>query len=149
MTLQRLIVGTDGSEGAARAVEWAASLAKQLDAEVIAVHVFTFDPTQLSDALVVLPQEEMEILKEKRAAALAGIWSDPLRSIGARFRTVLETGNAAGALLDAAKREGADLIIVGSRGRGGFREMLLGSVGHHLTHHSPMPVVIVPSHRPK
>jgi nucleotide-binding universal stress UspA family protein len=51
------------------------------------------------------------------------------------------------ALLDIARRESADLVIVGSRGRGGFREMLLGGVGHHLTHHSPVPVVIVPSQR--
>ena len=145
MALQRLLVGTDGSEAAIRAVAWAASLARQLDAEVIAVHVFTFDPAQLSDDLVVLPEEEMERLKEKSRSFLDGTWSAPLRSAGARFRTLLETGNAARALLDAAKREGADLIIVGSRGRGGFREMLLGSVGHHLTHHSPVPVVIVPS----
>jgi nucleotide-binding universal stress UspA family protein len=147
MALQRLLVGTDGSEGATRAVEWTAALAKQIDADVIVVHVFTFDPAELSDALVVIPQEEMESLKEKHRASLAGPWSEPLRSAGVRFRTSLETGNVAGALLDATKQEGADLVIVGNRGLGGFREMLLGSVGHHLTHHSPVPVVIVPSHR--
>ena len=147
MALHRLLVGTDGSEPATRAVEWAAALAKQLDAEVVAVHAFTFDPAQLSNDLIVLPDEEIERLKEESRASLAEIWSAPLRAAGVRFRTSLETGNAAKVLLDAAGREGADLIVVGSRGRGGFREVLLGSVGHHLTHHSPIPVVIVPSRR--
>ena len=65
-------------------------------------------------------------------------------SIGTRFTMLLEIGDSAGALI-MPPEESADLIVVGSRGRGGFREMLPGSVGHHLTHHSPVPVVIVPS----
>jgi nucleotide-binding universal stress UspA family protein len=53
-------------------------------------------------------------------------------------------GSAAGALMDIAAQEQADLIVVGSRGRGGFTELLLGSVGHHLTLHARIPVTIVP-----
>ena len=50
-------------------------------------------------------------------------------------------GNAAQVLIDAA--EGADLLVVGSRGHGGFTEALLGSVSQHCVHHAPCPVVIV------
>jgi nucleotide-binding universal stress UspA family protein len=50
-------------------------------------------------------------------------------------------GHPAQVLLDAA--DGADLLVVGSRGHGGFAEAMLGSVGQHLVHHAPCPVVII------
>jgi nucleotide-binding universal stress UspA family protein len=55
---------------------------------------------------------------------------------------VLE-GHAASVLLDAGA--GADLLVVGSRGLGGFARLLLGSVGHEVAHHAPCPAVIVPT----
>jgi nucleotide-binding universal stress UspA family protein len=61
-------------------------------------------------------------------------------------RSVVE-GHPAAALLDAAKE--ADLLVVGSRGRGGFAGLLLGSVGEQCAHHAPCPVVIVRSKRPE
>lgn len=55
---------------------------------------------------------------------------------------VLE-GHPAGVLVEAGA--GADLLVVGSRGLGGFARMLLGSVGHEVAHHAPCPTVIVPT----
>lgn len=60
-------------------------------------------------------------------------------------RTLLVDGNAAGALMDVTERENAGMVVVGNRGRGGFTELLLGSVGHQLVQHSRVPVLIVPS----
>jgi nucleotide-binding universal stress UspA family protein len=68
-----------------------------------------------------------------------------LRQSGARSRVILLDGNATAALMEMAERENASLIMVGNRGRGGFAELLLGSVGHHLVQRSKIPVVIVPS----
>jgi nucleotide-binding universal stress UspA family protein len=56
---------------------------------------------------------------------------------------VLASGSAADGLLGAAK--GADLVVVGSRGVGGFRGLLLGSVSQQVAHHAACPVVVVPS----
>jgi nucleotide-binding universal stress UspA family protein len=58
---------------------------------------------------------------------------------------VVQHGNAAQVLLDAA--DGADVLVVGSRGYGGFAAALLGSVSQHCVHHAPCPVVITRGHR--
>lgn len=147
MAMKRLLVGTDGSEPATLALEWAGSLAKQLDAELIVVYVFSLDSVQPACGFLVLPEGEVERAREQSQAALAGAWSAPLPSLGTRYRVLLETGDTPGALIDAARREKADMIIIGNRGLGGFREAIFGSVGHHLTHHSPVAIVVVPSHR--
>ena len=59
-----------------------------------------------------------------------------------RIERVLVGGSAADAILDAAKR--ADAVVVGSRGVGGFRGLVLGSVSHQVAHHARCPVVVVP-----
>jgi nucleotide-binding universal stress UspA family protein len=58
---------------------------------------------------------------------------------------VLVTGGAAGAILDEAKE--ATLIVVGARGLGELKSLLLGSVSHQVAHHAPCPVVIIPGER--
>jgi len=58
-----------------------------------------------------------------------------------KISTTVREGNAAKVLLDASK--GADLLVVGSRGHGGFAEALLGSVSQHCVHHAPCPIVII------
>nr|WP_255548523.1 MULTISPECIES: universal stress protein [unclassified Cryobacterium] len=70
------------------------------------------------------------------------------RTVTSRRRTITGAGEntPAAALLDAAV--GADLVIVGSRGHGGFAGLLLGSVSTHVAHHAPCPVLIVRPLRP-
>ena len=62
-----------------------------------------------------------------------------------KVSSTVREGNAAEVLIDAA--EGADLLMVGSRGHGGFAEALLGSVSQHCVHHARWPVVIIPGLR--
>ena len=142
---KRILVGLDGSSGSARALGWAIQLAKPLDAEIIAVYVLEMlSPAAVGYGLapIELPDNWLDDLRQR----LENEWSAPLKQAGIRYRTVFETGSRgpAATLIAVAKDEHADLIVTGSRGLGGFGELLLGSVSHQLVLHAPMPVVVIP-----
>lgn len=142
---RRIVVGLDGSEGSSRALRWVLETAKPLDAEVVAVHVHHLTAYLPAPMGVTPPMDTQEWLEELQRT-FAQDWCAPLRKAGVRYHAVFDdgTGPAASALMRIAQQEGADMIVVGSRGLGGFAELLLGSVSHQLAHHSPVPVVIVP-----
>ena len=133
-----LVVGVDGSGYAAEALRWAAALASGLGAEVIAVH-----------ALGLLAhggfgQEPAERHRREIGEELASRWTEPARGAGVEPRCELVDGNPVTALLGVARQRGAAMIVVGSRGTGGFPGLQLGSTSLQLAQHAPVPVVIVP-----
>ncbi len=81
-------------------------------------------------------------LAEKTIVDVINKVVDPVSDVRIRSRVV--QGNPAQVLIDAA--EGADLLVVGSRGHGGFTGALLGSVGTHCVHHARCPVVVIRGH---
>jgi len=138
----RIVVGVDGSDGAIAALRWALEEASRRAASVDAIHGWEYpyvaDVTGMAAYTVgrgELEQAAGETLD--RALELAG----PAPQ-GVRVERILGHGGAARVLLDAAK--GADLLVVGARGHGGFAGLLLGSVSHQCAHHAPCPVVVVP-----
>jgi nucleotide-binding universal stress UspA family protein len=142
MEMKRIVVGLDGSAEAARALEWAADLASLTGAEITVVTVFDAGPyMSWGMAPVYLPDfEQLRVGLQEDLDS----WCEPLRSRGVAHHPVVREGSAAAELLKEADSEPTDLIVVGSRGRGGFRELLLGSVAHHVTQHSKHPVVVLP-----
>lgn len=145
MRTRRIVVGVDGSEGSYRALNWCVDLANDLDAEIIAVHSFE-SPIYMAAAggipFVYDDGQWRNDIKE----AFEKEWCGPLRgATGVKFRTELIDGNPAHGLMSIADGEDADMIVVGARGRGGFTELLLGSVSHQVAHHSKRPVVIIPA----
>lgn len=139
---RKIVLGVDGSECGELSMRWVADLSKDLDLEVVAVHVF--------DLLAALRMRQGEVgaasddaLIEAARDAFERDWVAPLRDAGVKYRTELREGSPAGVLIDIAEEIGADMIVVGARGRGGFKEMLLGSVSSHVSHHAKIPVVIV------
>jgi nucleotide-binding universal stress UspA family protein len=80
----------------------------------------------------------------KVLALLEGEWTEELRAAGVAVRCRLEDGGAVTALLRAAEEEAADLIVVGSRGAGGFSDLHLGSTSHQVALYADRPVTIVP-----
>ena len=131
-----VVVGVDGSEGSQRALQWAAEEARLRGARLRAVHVWSyldqageaFDPTYGED-------DARQFLDE----ALAGLGEG---AGGLEIERTPVCDLPARGLLDSAGD--ADLLVVGARGMGGFRGLLLGSVSQQVAQHAPCPVVIVP-----
>jgi nucleotide-binding universal stress UspA family protein len=139
----RIVLGLDGSRGAEAAAEWCAAHAGALDAEVLAVHAV---PPVLAGSLPV-PVVEQGVGDTGRAALRDALqeWCAPLHDAGVSFDTRVVDGEPAAAIMELADEVDAVMVIVGRRGRGGFAELLLGSVPHRLTHHCDRPVLVVPA----
>jgi nucleotide-binding universal stress UspA family protein len=139
----KIILAVDGSEHSLRAVEWCATYAEKLGAEVIAVHAVQLPvlagPFGQVPAAVYLPVDH-EMLRE----VLVEQWCAALGRAKVPFKPVLTEGYATDVICSVAEAEDADLVVVGRRGRGGFAELLLGSTSHQLALHVGRPLVIVP-----
>ncbi|HVW31176.1 MAG TPA: universal stress protein, partial [Acidimicrobiia bacterium] len=138
MSVKRILVGMDGSEHAGRAARWAADLAAATGAEVVAVHAVGLLVTTPDGPVPSTPFHDR--LREQ----LAGEWTAELRKSGVPVRCRLVEGSAVTALLQSAEEEGADLLVMGSRGAGGFSELHLGSTSHQVALYADRPVTIVP-----
>jgi len=88
---------------------------------------------------------ESDAVLRERAENDLEQWCSPLRDAAIPHRWRIAEGPAAKVLDDVATDEQAELIAVGRRGRGGFAELVLGSVSHQLSHHAHAPVLIVPA----
>jgi nucleotide-binding universal stress UspA family protein len=148
-----ILVAVDRSEHARAAVRAAADIAL---AERAALTLMTVYSSQLSWLVTMAPggvsQETIEdIIGSARMEALATLdEACALVPPGIQVHAVLVDGWPADAILEEAESAGHDLIVVGSRGRGDAASILLGSVSHHVLHHSRIPVLVVhvpPIHR--
>jgi nucleotide-binding universal stress UspA family protein len=144
MTTRTIVLGIDGSAGAQAALHWAVEYAPLVDAEVIVVHSMDISMPVPAPTIDAAPFVVDEALRGDMRGALHD-WCAPLRDAGIAYRAELYEGNAVGAITRLAKEAGADMIVVGRRGHGGFTELVLGSVPHSLSHHAHVPVVIVPA----
>ena len=130
--LHRVIVGIDGSDGGTRALEWAAAEADRSGA-VLEVHT-AYGPGYV----FITPSEvhwSMQRLVDDAVAHVA------ITAPGVVVKGVIHEGAPAKALIEASR--GADLLVVGSRGLGGFSGLLLGSISQECSLHAHCPVVIV------
>ena len=138
MADKRIVVGVDGSPSSIKALRWAIRQAKLTGAEVEAVTAWSYPSgygwAPFSDGAVDLEGDAGKILAEA-LAEVSGIAPDVV------VEPLVVYGHAADVLVRAAK--GADLLVVGSRGHGGFAGMLLGSVSQHCVHHAPCPVLVL------
>jgi ubiquinone biosynthesis protein len=127
--VRRVLVATDRSETAERAVRFAAEMAERYEAELLVLRVLVDDPGDRAEVA-----RELAEHVEPRA--------------GARNRAALVSGaDPAEAIVEAARRETADVLVVGSVGMSGRREFLLRNVPNRVSHNAPCTVVIVQTHR--
>jgi nucleotide-binding universal stress UspA family protein len=134
----RIVVGVDGSEGSASALRWAIAEAQLRGAAVDVVHAWLYP--YVGEASFTIGEEEFEA--EAQAVLDRSVSQGGPVPSGVVVNPILVHGPAAGALIDAAA--GADLLVLSSRGHGGFVGLLLGSVTQQCAHHAPCPLVIVP-----
>lgn len=139
---RRIVVGVDGSPESKEALRWAARLA---DAEKATIEVVSAweDPVTYGWAAYPTypesnPRAELEKATEQDVDEVFG----EQRPAGLEIKVA--EGTPVRVLLRAAKD--AVAIVVGSRGRGGFKELLLGSVSHAVTQHATVPVLVVHGH---
>lgn len=141
---KRILVPTDGSDITGKAVQTAISLAKAVGATLTTVSVKEPFPYSAISEMQPVPPQEFYDAQERIAAE--------------RVKGVVNAANAAGmqcdgftvealhpweAILDQAKQQGCDLIVMASHGRRGVSALLLGSETNRVLTHSPLPVLIV------
>jgi nucleotide-binding universal stress UspA family protein len=139
-----IAVGVDGSETSTKAAEIATEMARVWNAKLLIVTVVRTpegwwgiggappSPEALSAALV---EGQEQILKEIE---------EHLPLDGVDYETVQELGDPSWKLIEVAETRGADILVIGKRGAGLAERMMLGSVADRLTHHSPVPVLVIP-----
>jgi nucleotide-binding universal stress UspA family protein len=141
--IKLIIAGVDGSESSQAAVEWAYDEAVHHDASLTLVMTWQRPVMPTTPPYGGIPTEGYETQPKSDAIGM-------LDELVARFnaktpdvevRTSIEEGSPAKVLIERSK--GADLLVVGSRGHGGFAGMLLGSVSQHLVAHAHCPVIVV------
>jgi nucleotide-binding universal stress UspA family protein len=140
-----IVVGTDGSETAKRAVTQAVGLARALGSTLQVV--CAYEPVLAQRLAVerrqapqdvewaINPREDVDATLEE-AAAIA-------REAGVAVSTYALEGDPADAILDVAEERDADLIVVGNKGMTGAKRFLLGSVPNKVSHHAPCSVLII------
>lgn len=132
--LDKIVVGVDGSPTSARILDWCVELLSETDCEAIVVCCHVARPELGDDGNDALRAELRTVTKSA---------CKKLSARGVRCRDVVEDGDARVALIEIAEREGAGLIVAGSRGRSQLKDVVLGSVATYLTHQSPIPVAVV------
>lgn len=139
---QRIVVGIDGSDGARRALQWAADEATARGGALEVVH--GWQPPFIGGFPMTGSVVDFSVFEDAAHEVMATMLDEA--DLSALTRPVERTVVCAGpssALLAASRR--AHLTVVGARGLGGVKRMLLGSVSHQVTLHATCPVVVVPS----
>ncbi len=137
----RVVVGVDGSESSLRALRWAAAHATMMRVPLAVVTAWNFPEHAAPLGIVAQVPWQDELLVQARAKLDEIVTA----TLGAERPELVEAevirGNAAAVLLEEAAT--TDLLVVGSKGRGAFSELLLGSVSERCVRHARCPVVVI------
>lgn len=137
-----IVVGIDGSEGAARALRFAAQEASLRGTDLRIVAVWNV-PAAFYASEAMAPAIPVDHFERSMRSAVERQVDECLAAYPDLERQLIVTEGTPSQVL-VEKSERADMLVVGSRGLGGFRGLMLGSVGQQCAHHANCPVVIVP-----
>ena len=151
----KILVATDGSREAELATRAAADLAEKTASELHLVHAFGIapwypvypeatSPEWVAQAQTPMLEEDFKRTSEQRAREILDTEVEKARSAGSTVAQAhLKEGGVAAEIVTLAEDIGAGLIVMGSRGRGGIRRALMGSVSDSVVRHAHCPVLVV------
>ena len=136
----KILVGVDGSEASVEAAKYATRIATVYDSELIALYVILSDITifgpETPPHVNMLKQQGQEVLDKLKEISIND------RKVGIRSE-LIGSPSAVGGIVGFAEKEKVDLIVIGTRGRSGFKKLLLGSVASGVVNYAHCPVLIV------
>jgi nucleotide-binding universal stress UspA family protein len=148
-----IVVGVDGSEESQNALRWAVEEAGLRGADLQVVHVYDYRPPLSAFAAAEgMSAEQIRQWQDNLRGEADAVRKDAEDLVGSVVRDVTDQSvevhvvqdrHPAEALVEQS--EGADMLVVGSRGRGGFTGLVLGSVSQQCLHHARCPVVVIPA----
>ena len=139
---RRIVVGVDGSDCSETALRWAVDKAAQDGATLVAVTTWTALPPPIAYPYAGFPDHDPSDPREAALRALNEIVGAVLQGKpNLPVELVAVPGDAAKVLIEQSK--GADLVVVGARGRGGIGDWLIGSVGHKVVQHAHCSVAVI------
>jgi nucleotide-binding universal stress UspA family protein len=142
--IQTILVPTDFSEGAARALDWARTLAQAFRAAIVVLHVLELPVTWtplggLGSLPTPLSTESVDQLTSEAQTILETVGGDAPEVT----RRLLRKGHPREVILAAVQEVAADAVVMGTHGRRGVSHLFIGSVAEHVVRHSPVPVLTV------
>ncbi|MEK3731979.1 MULTISPECIES: universal stress protein [Paenibacillus] len=143
MLFTKILLAYDGSEAASKALGRAIELAQASpDAVLDVVHAYDYPRFFIGEALAPIPAT---LNKDVYDIAVQTVEEakKQVQHAGIHANVEMIQGGPAEVILEYAKQNGSDLIVVGSRGLGGIREFVLGSVSHNVVQHATIPVLVV------
>jgi nucleotide-binding universal stress UspA family protein len=140
MSFRKILIAVDSEPVAARAADIGVELARALGAEVALIHVI--DTSLVLGGDTGIPPNELIARAEQEGQRLVAGFRQRLSLPTTALEFVL-SGSPASEIVKAAKEWTADLIVIGSHGRGGIQRALLGSVAEWVMRHAPCPVLII------
>jgi nucleotide-binding universal stress UspA family protein len=146
----KILLATDGSSEARLASRTALDLAQKTDSELHVIHVFDVAliallyPEATDSKGVKVPEAILEEDLERHARGVLDAEVERVHSVGGTVAQAhLMMGEAAREIVHLAEDLGVGLIVMGSRGRGGIRRALMGSVSDSVVRHAPCPVMVI------
>lgn len=139
MSNSSVVVGIDGSSHGRAALQWAANEANLRKCELLVIHAFDSPWSYWSGPTAAVPMEDVEKEQQRLLAAELDVVTGQFPGLTVNSEIVNDF--AARTLID--RSEDAALVVVGSRGKGGFSGLLLGSVSQQVVQHAHCPVVVV------
>jgi nucleotide-binding universal stress UspA family protein len=149
LTIKKILITIDGSENSMKAAEYAVSLVKKYDAELTIMYVLYSElGFAYSNLLGVTTPKAIEDVLDTQKKDVQK-WFDEIRSklantkILVTDKIIVSVSSIVGEIVGFADEEKMDLIVLGTRGRTGFKKLLLGSVAEGVVNHSSCPVMVV------